>query len=63
MTEAQDFAAALARAAESQREIKSSEKNMSYSLRNTLIKAVKDKKLAKMTERTTDIVVAVAASI
>jgi hypothetical protein len=43
MTESQDFVAPLARAAKSQQEIKSSEKNISYSQRNTLIKAVKER--------------------
>jgi hypothetical protein len=36
---------------------------MSYSLINSLIKAVQGEKFAKLTKRTTDVVVAVAAAV
>jgi hypothetical protein len=66
--DSQDFVAALARAAKSWQEIKSSEesvfgqKNISYSLINILIKVGKDKKLTKMMKKTTEVMVAVTAA-
>jgi ribosomal protein L12E/L44/L45/RPP1/RPP2 len=66
--DSQDFVAALARAAKSRQEIKSSEesvygqKNISYSLMNILIKLVKDKKLTKMIKKAPEVLAAVTAA-
>jgi hypothetical protein len=69
MTEAQDVVAPLTRAAKSWREIKFlvesayGDKNVSYSLINTLIEAAKDVKLTKTMKRPGDILVAVAVTV